>query len=162
MNQNWMEKLEERLDAKLAEFLKTNAYQEFLLNKEFKNERSISLTNRKKNLQTQAQNKRDKLLSLGKAVREWKERSNRAKKAGEPQLAEKADQYIKSLMKEGRVVWSELADLGQSFKEVEKEIFELSQRSQLNQPKPTLEKNWEVFQIQEELDELKRNNSFKN
>ena len=104
MNQNWTERLEEGLDAKLAEFLKANPYQEFLLKKEFQDERSISLNKRRKLLQTKAQEQRGRLLSLAKTVREWNERSRRAREAGEQKLANKADQYIKNLMKEGRVL----------------------------------------------------------
>ncbi len=159
MTHKWMEKLEEVLDEKLETFLGANPYQELLLKKEFKTNRSLSLHKRREHLQKKAQSHREKLLSLAKLVKEWRDRSNRAKAAGETQLASKADQYVKSLMKKGKALWSELVDIGELFQEIEKEIFELSE---VSNPEQDLEEDWKVFQIEEELNQLKRNNSFKN
>jgi hypothetical protein len=57
-------------------------------------------------------------------------------------------------MEKGRSLWSELDQLGNSFKDIEQKLFALSQQS--NRDNSTLENDWSRFEAQQELQELKR------
>ncbi len=56
-------------------------------------------------------------------------------------------------MNQGRALWADLEDLGRRFNEVERQLQELQQQK----PSPsTLEKDWALFEAEQELEQLRR------
>ena len=91
-------------------------------------------------------------------MRAWRSRVERARAAGAADLAGRAEQHLTSLMNQGRALWADLEDLGRRFNEVErqlKELHELHQQKQTPSPS-TLEKDWALFEAEQELDQLRR------
>ena len=88
-------------------------------------------------------------------MRGWRSRVDRAKAAGAADLAERAEQHLSSLMNQGRALWTDLEDLGRRFSEVERQLMELRRQQQTPSPS-TLEKDWALFEAQQELDQLRR------
>ena len=88
-------------------------------------------------------------------MRAWHSRVHLAKAAGAADLAERAEQHLNILMNQGRVVWADLEDLGRRFNEVERQLKELQQQQETPSPS-TLEKDWALFEAEQELDQLRR------
>ncbi len=155
MTNDWIDNLEAKLNKKLSDFLRENPYQANLLNKSISNDFIRSLKKQKEYIRNNAKEYRKQLLSLAEDIREWQQRSIRARKAGEVDLANRADKYVNKLKEEGRTLWIDLTQLGDRFKKIEKLTVELSKKdSELNQ-KPNLEKAWDQFEINQELNKLK-------
>ena len=154
MSTTWLDELERNLEERLTTFLKENPYQELLLRQQHQKDLYQSLLHQRQQLQKEAKQQRQKLLELAANVREWNARSKRAKEAEAYLLADRADQHIAELMGKGRRLWSELDQLGNSFKDIEQKLFALSQQS--NRDNSTLENDWSTFEAQQELQELKR------
>ena len=56
-------------------------------------------------------------------------------------------------MNQGRALWADLEDLGRRFNEVERQLQELQKQT----PSPsTLEKDWALFEAEQELEQLRR------
>ena len=79
----------------------------------------------------------------------------RARTAGAADLAERAEQHLTSLMNQGRALWVDLEDLGRRFNEVERQLQELQQQKHTPSPS-TLEKDWALFETEQELEQLRR------
>ena len=87
---NWLEQLERELDQRLAAFLSQNPVQEQLFRQQHQLDRARSLQRQRQQLQQDAEEQRKQLLALAADVRAWTERTERAKRAGEKQLSQRA------------------------------------------------------------------------
>ena len=152
---SWLEQLERELDARLSAFLRNNPVQDHLFNEQHLKDRAAALQRQRQQLQSEAKHQRQQLLQLAEDVRGWRSRVDRAKAAGAADLAERAEQHLSSLMNQGRALWTDLEDLGRRFSEVERQLMELRRQQQTPSPS-TLEKDWALFEAQQELDQLRR------
>lgn len=166
---NWLEELEERLNQTLEGFLKANPQQEALLAEQAARERQQQLRRDRLTLKTEAELQRQGLLRLAEDIRSWQERVARAKQVGADDLAGRAEAHVATLMDQGRARWQTLAELGERFTAVERELRELATGEG---PKPSpaaagstpgagasrsdLEADWAAFETQQELENLRR------
>ena len=163
---NWLDQLEARLDETLDGFLKANPQQEALLAEQAARERQQRLRRDRVTLKTEAELQRQGLLRLAEDIRSWQERVKRARGAGALDLAGRAEAHIATLMEQGRARWQTLAELGERFAAVERELRELATAAApqttagpTKEPKPrgtVLEADWAAFETQQELEELRR------
>jgi len=156
---NWLDQLEARLDATLEGFLQANPQQEALLAEQDARERQERLRRDRLTLKTEAELQRQGLLRLAEDIRSWQTRG---------------EAHITTLMEQGRARWQTLAELGERFEAVERELRELASGPP---PPPTrtpteskeagtakepggaaanLEAAWAAFETQQELDQLRR------
>ena len=152
---SWLEQLERELDARLSAFLRNNPVQDNLFSEQHLKDRATALQRQRQQLQSEAKQQRQQLLRLAEDVRAWRSRVNRARAAGADDLAERAEQHLTSLMNQGRALWADLEDLGRRFNEVELQLEELRQQEQTPSPS-TLEKDWALFEAEQELQQLRR------
>jgi hercynine metabolism protein len=153
---DWLEQLEARLEQQLEAFLRANPAQEALLQEQERLERK----QRQKQLLLQAEALRSELLQIAAEVRQWRDRSDRARNAGAADLATKADRQVAQLMERGRLRWQALEQLGQ---EVQNNTAaaaaqptaaaNTSPASSANQP---LDQAWARFELEQELEALRR------
>ena len=153
---SWLEQLERELDARLSAFLRNNPVQDQLFSEQHLKDRAGALQRQRQQLQSEAKQQRQQLLRLAEDVRAWRSRVERAKAAGATDLAVRAEQHLTSLMNQGRALWTDLEDLGRRFNEVERQLKELHQQQQTPSPS-TLEKDWALFEAEQELELLRRN-----
>ena len=152
---SWLEQLERELDARLSAFLRNNPVQDHLFSEQHLKDRAGALQRQRQQLQSEAKQQRQQLLRLAEDVRAWRSRVDRARTAGAGDLALRAEEHLSSLMNQGRSLWSDLEDLGRRFTEVEQRLKELRQQQQTPSPS-TLEKDWALFEAEQELDQLRR------
>ena len=152
---NWLDQLEQELDQRLSAFLRSNPVQEELFEQQHLQDRARALQRQRQQLQVEAEQQRTTLLKLAEEVRAWKERADRARKADAADLASRAEQHLSGLMDQGRCLWSDLADLGRRFDEVELQLKNLNRQQQTPSPS-TLEKDWALFEQDQELERLRR------
>ena len=152
---SWLEQLERELDARLSAFLRNNPVQDHLFNEQHLKDRAIALQRQRQQLQSEAKQQRQQLLQLAEDVRAWRSRVDRAKGAGAADLAMRAEQHLASLMNQGRALWADLEDLGRRFNEVEGQLEQLRRQQQTPSPS-TLEKDWALFEAEQELEQLRR------
>ena len=152
---SWLEQLERELDARLSAFLRNTPVQDNLFSEQHLKDRAGALQRQRQQLQSEAKQQRQQLLSLAEDVRAWRNRVDRAKAAGANDLAERAAQHLSSLMSQGRALWADLEDLGRRFTEVEQQLKDLHQQRQTPSPS-TLEKDWALFEAEQELEQLRR------
>ena len=152
---SWLEQLERELDARLSAFLRNNPVQDQLFSEQHLKDRAGALQRQRQQLQSEAKQQRQQLLRLAEDVRAWRSRVERARAAGATDLAVRAEQHLTSLMNQGRALWTDLEDLGRRFNEVERQLKELHQQQQTPSPS-TLEKDWALFEAEQELDQLRR------
>ncbi|MCB4389436.1 hercynine metabolism protein [Synechococcus sp. MU1617] len=152
---SWLEQLERELDARLSAFLRNNPVQDNLFSEQHLKDRAGALQRQRQQLQSEAKQQRQQLLKLAEDVRAWRSRVDRARAAGAVDLAVRAEQHLTSLMNQGRTLWADLEDLGRRFTEVEKQLQELHQQQQTPSPS-TLEKDWALFEAEQELQQLRR------
>jgi len=105
---DWLEQLEARLEQQLEAFLRANPAQEALLQEQERLEHK----QRQKQLLLQAEALRSELLQIAAEVRQWRDRSDRARQAGATDLATRADRQVAQLMERGRLRWQALEQLG--------------------------------------------------
>jgi len=165
---SWLEELEARLNQQLESFLRTNPQQEALLAEQDQRDRQQRLLNARLKLRQEAELQRQGLLRLAGEIRQWQERAERARGAGAEELATKAEAHVTTLMEQGRSRWQTLAELGERFTSVERELAELTATP--SSPAPTraaesvadgmaeLEQAWRRFEAQQELEALRRRN----
>ena len=153
---SWLEQLERELDARLSAFLRNNPVQDNLFSEQHLKDRAGALQRQRQQLQGEAKQQRQQLLQLADDVRAWRSRVDRARTAGAADLAERAEQHLASLMTQGRALWADLEDLGRRFTEVEHQLETLHQQQQTPNPS-TLEKDWALFEAEQELEQLRRN-----
>ena len=152
---SWLEQLERELDARLSAFLRNNPVQDNLFSEQHLKDRASALQRQRQQLQSEAKQQRQQLLRLADDVRGWRSRVDRARAAGADDLAKRAEQHLSSLMNQGRALWADLEDLGRRFNEVERQLDELVQQQQTPSPS-TLEKDWALFEAEQELEQLRR------
>jgi len=169
---SWLDELEARLDATLQSFLRANPAQEALLAEEEARDRQRSLRRSRLDLRQEAELQRQGLLRLAGEIRQWQERVERAKAAGADDLARRANDHVATLMEQGRSRWQTLAELGERFAAVERELAELATPPPTgsgagNQAQPPgtapaaaaeghLDADWARFEAEQELEELRR------
>jgi len=151
---NWLEQLERELDQRLAAFLSKNPVQEQLFRQQHQLDRARSLQRQRVQLQQEAKELRKQLLALAADVRAWTERTERARRAGEQELSRRAEQHLNGLMDQGRSQWTDLADLGRRFKEVDQQLSELNR--QQSSGVSSLDREWALFEAEQELEQLRR------
>ncbi len=165
---SWMEELEARLNQQLESFLRANPQQEALLAEQAQRDRQQSLLQERLKLRQEAELQRQGLLRLAGEIRQWQERSERARGAGAEELAARAEAHIATLMEQGRNRWQTLAELGERFAAVERELAELTAAPTPPAPGRSgervadgmaeLEQDWRRFEAQQELEALRRRN----
>ena len=165
---SWMEELEARLNQQLESFLRANPQQEALLAEQAQRDRQQRLLNERLKLRQEAELQRQGLLRLAGEIRQWQERSDRARGAGAEELAARAEAHIATLMEQGRNRWQTLAELGERFAAVERELAELTAAPTPPAPGRSgervadgmaeLEQDWRRFEAQQELEALRRRN----
>lgn len=153
---DWLEQLEARLEQQLEAFLRANPAQEALLQEQERLERK----QRQQQLLLQAEALRSELLQIAAEVRQWRDRSDRARNAGATDLATRADRQVAQLMERGRLRWQALEQLG---REVQNNTdaaaaqptaaANTSPASSANQP---LDQAWARFELEQELEALRR------
>jgi hercynine metabolism protein len=163
-----MEELEARLNQQLESFLRANPQQEALLAEQAQRDRQQRLLNERLKLRQEAELQRQGLLRLAGEIRQWQERSERARGAGAEELAARAEAHIATLMEQGRNRWQTLAELGERFAAVERELAELTAAPTPPAPGRSgervadgmaeLEQDWRRFEAQQELEALRRRN----
>ena len=153
---SWLDDLERSLEQRLDAFLRSNPHQDVLLREQHLQDRQRSLQKRRQRLQQEAEDLRRQLLNLATEVRDWSTRCQRARDAGATDLAERADQHINTLMQQGRQLWGDLDRLGLSFRSVEEELNDLAVTNNKPSPGRSLNEDWALFEAQQELEELRR------
>ena len=158
MNHSWLDNLEEEIDSKLEEFVSTNPYQESLLVEQSEKDIDQSIHNRQQKIKESAQTLRLELLELAKTIKEWRGRAMQAQEAGAKELSERAENHLNHLMELGRSLWTKLNLLGEQFKETENQRIKLSKQSKARKECLLIEKEWANFEVQQELDLLRKKN----
>ena len=151
---NWLEQLERELDERLSAFLRNNPVQHQLFQDQHQQDRAQALQRQRQQLQQDAEQLRGQLLTLVTEVRAWTDRIDRARRAGALDLAQRAQAHLDGLMAQGRTQWSDLANLGRRFSEVEAQLQELSRQAQSS--RPGLDDDWARFEAEQELEQLRR------
>ena len=151
---NWLDQLERELDQRLSAFLRNNPVQEALFREQHQLDRARALQRQRQQLQAEAEEQRRQLLALAEEVRAWTQRTQRARQANQPDLAQRAEQHLANLMEQGRNLWTDLADLGRRFQEVDAQLTDLKQRQSAS--RSTLDADWAQFEAEQELEQLRR------
>ena len=151
---NWLEQLERELDERLSAFLRNNPVQNQLFQDQHQQDRAQALQRQRQQLQQDAEQMRGQLLTLVTEVRAWTDRIDRARRAGALDLAQRAQAHLDGLMAQGRTQWTDLANLGRRFSEVEAQLQELSRQAQSS--RPGLDDDWAMFEAEQELEQLRR------
>ena len=165
---SWLDELEARLNQQLESFLRANPQQEALLAEQAQRDRQQRLLHERLKLRQEAELQRQGLLRLAGEIRQWQERSERARGAGAEELAARAEAHIATLMEQGRNRWQTLAELGERFAAVERELADLTAAPTPPAPGRSgervadgmaeLEQDWRRFEAQQELEALRRRN----
>ena len=150
---NWLEQLERELDQRLSAFLSQNPVQEQLFNSNTWLT-GFDLCSANGSSCNRSGGAAKQLLALAADVRAWTERTKRARRAGEQELSRRAEQHLNGLMDQGRSQWTDLADLGRRFKEVDQQLSDLSR--QQSSKSSSLEQDWALFEAEQELEQLRR------
>jgi hercynine metabolism protein len=163
-----MEELEARLNQQLESFLRANPQQDALLAEQAQRDKQQRLLHERLKLRQEAELQRQGLLRLAGEIRQWQERSERARGAGAEELAARAEDHIATLMEQGRNRWQTLAEQGERFAAVERELAELTAAPTPPAPGRSgervadgmaeLEQDWRRFEAQQELEALRRRN----
>jgi hercynine metabolism protein len=154
---DWLEQLEARLEQQLEAFLRANPAQEALLNEQERREQQ----QRQRQQLLQAEALRSELLQIAAEVREWRDRSERARNAGAADLAAKADQQVAQLMERGRLRWQALEQLGQAVRNntAPSAASQAKAAGNTNPSTPAhdpLDQAWARFEVDQELEALRR------
>ena len=151
---NWLEQLERELDERLSAFLRNNPVQNQLFQDQHQQDRAQALQRQRQQLQQDAEQMRGQLLTLVTEIRAWTDRIDLARRAGALDLAQRAQAHLDGLMAQGRTQWTDLANLGRRFSEVEAQLQELSRQAQSS--RPGLDDDWARFEAKQELEQLRR------
>lgn len=150
----WFDDLEARLNQQLEAFLQANPAQQARLQEQEARDRQEQLNRNRLQLQQQAQQLRQTLLDLAGEIRQWQERTAKARAAGASDLAAKAQAHVDGLMLQGRQHWQQLAELGARFAGVEADLERL--RTAAQPSSSDLDADWSVFEADQDLQQLKR------
>jgi len=152
---SWLEQLERELDKRLSEFLRNNPTQDQLFQDQHQQDRASALKRQRRQLQQDAEEQRRQLLDLADQVKDWRERIQRADRAGATDLADRARHHLDQLMTQGRHLWSDLENLGRRFEEVDGQLAELS-RQPASANRKDLDRDWAMFEAEQELKRMRR------
>ena len=152
---SWLEQLERELDKRLSEFLRNNPTQDQLFQDQHQQDRASALKRQRRQLQKDAEEQRRQLLDLADQVKDWRERIQRADRAGATDLADRARHHLDQLMTQGRHLWSDLENLGRRFEEVDGQLAELS-RQPASANRKDLDRDWAMFEAEQELKRMRR------
>ena len=157
MSPTWLDNLERSLEERLEQFLSSNPSQDQLLRQQHLQDRQRDLQNRRGHQQLQAKDLRRQLLTLAEQVQAWTNRGEKARKVGALELAQRADQHVVGLTQQGRKLWEEFEALGLQFAEIEEQLNSLKTQEQQSSSRRSLDEDWALFEAQQELEELRRN-----
>ena len=160
MTPTWLDQLERKLEERLDAFLSSNPDQDRLLQEQHLQDRQRDLNSRRDQMQIQARDLRRQLLSLAEQVQAWGERTQKARNAGAEDLALRAEKHVNSLMDQGRDLWNELEELGQSFRDLDQRISGLNRKVSQQRDHRSLDEDWALFEAHQELEELRRRQGF--
>ena len=160
MTPTWLDQLERKLEERLDAFLSSNPDQDRLLQEQHLQDRQRDLNSRRDQMQIQARDLRRQLLSLAEQVQAWGERTQKARNAGAEDLALRAEKHVNSLMDQGRDLWNELEELGQSFRDLDQRISGLNRKVSQQKGHRSLDEDWALFEAHQELEELRRRQGF--
>ena len=152
---SWLEQLERELDKRLSEFLRNNPTQDQLFQDQHQQDRASALKRQRRQLQQDAEEQRRQLLYLADQVKDWRERIQRADRAGATDLADRARHHLDQLMTQGRHLWSDLENLGRRFEEVDGQLAELSSQP-ASANRKDLDRDWAMFEAEQELKRMRR------
>ena len=156
MSPTWLDQLEQNLEERLDAFLPSNPDQDSLLQEQHLQDRQRDLSSRRDLMQIQARELRRRLLSLAEQVQAWGERTKKARNAGADDLALRAEKHVRTLMDQGRDLWSELDELGRNFRDLDKQISSLNQKASQQRGHRSLDEDWALFEAHQELEDLRR------
>ena len=157
MESSWWQRLELELEQQFDRFLSDHPNQKELLDQEHWNEQQRRKHHRLLGIDQEAQDLRQRLLKLSKDISAWSERVKRAREAGAHDLAGKAETHLSHLMGQGRAQWQALAALGEEAESLQRELAATQQAPKSKTgTTANLEKEWEDFEAQLELDKIKR------
>jgi len=151
----WLEQLERELDKRLSEFLRNNPVQDQLFQDQHQQDRAAALKRQRQQLQQDAEEQRQQLLELADQVKAWRDRIQRADRAGATDLADRARDHLDQLMTQGRHLWSDLENLGRRFEEVDAQFAELN-RQPPSANRKDLDRDWAMFEAEQELKRMRR------
>ena len=151
----WLEQLERELDKRLSEFLRNNPVQDQLFQDQHQQDRAAALKRQRQQLQQDAEEQRQQLLELADQVKAWRDRIQRADRAGATDLADRARDHLDRLMTQGRHLWSDLENLGRRFEEVDAQFAELN-RQPPSANRKDLDRDWAMFEAEQELKRMRR------
>jgi len=156
---DWLEQLEARLEQQLEAFLRANPAQEALLNEQARRDQQ----QRQHQQLLQAEALRSELLQIAAEIRQWRDRSAKARSAGAADLAAKADQQVAQLMERGRLRWQALEQLGQAVRnntaQAQSGAAQAKAAGSTNPGSPAhdpLDEAWARFEVDQELEALRR------
>ena len=154
---DWLEQLEARLEQQLEAFLRANPAQEALLNEQARRDQQ----QRQRQQLLQAEALRSELLQIAAEVREWRDRSAKARSAGAADLAAKADRQVAQLMERGRLRWQTLEELGQAVRNntAPSATSQAKAAGNTNPGSPAhnpLDQAWARFEVDQELEALRQ------
>ena len=92
-------------------------------------------------------------------MRDWRERIQRADQAGATDLADRARRHMDELMTQGRTLWSDLENLGRRFEEVDGQLNALNRQPESANRKD-LDRDWALFEAEQELKRMRRDAGF--
>ncbi|AII42135.1 hypothetical protein KR100_01770 [Synechococcus sp. KORDI-100] len=153
---SWLDQLERELDARLSAFLRSNPNQERLFRDQHLKDRADALRRQRIQLKSEADVQRQQLLDLAADVRAWRDRMERARRAGADDLASRASNHLDGLMQQGRHLWSDLDALGRRFSEVDCQLEQLGEEEAMASRPADLDKDWAMFEAEQELEEMRR------
>ena len=156
MSPTWLDQLEQNLEERLDAFLHSNPDQDRLLQEQHLQDRQRDLSSRRDLMQIQARDLRRQLLSLAEQVQAWGERTKKARNARADDLALRAEKHVQTLMDQGRDLWNELDELGLNFRDLDQQISSLNQKASQQRGHRSLDKDWALFEAQQELEDLRR------
>ena len=151
----WLEQLERELDKRLSAFLRNNPVQDQLFQDQHQQDRAAALKRQRRQLQQDAEEQRQQLLELADQVKAWRDRIQRADRAGATDLADRARQHLDQLMTQGRNLWSDLENLGRRFEEVDAQFADLN-RQPPSANRKDLDRDWAMFEAEQELKRMRR------
>ncbi len=158
MNNEWFIRLERLFKQKFQDLPHWNGHNNY---SEISNEEVIldELIKEKEKSKTQAYKLRKDLLNISENIKEWKSLHEKAKASNANELAKKASDQIKNLMKKGENLWTELDQTGKKFRKIESNIRDFS--GQVAQNSNIYEHEWIRLETELELDRLRQKNDLR-
>lgn len=158
MSASWFDDLTRELERQLEVFLDDHPSQRQLLEQEEQAEAQRRRQRRLLEIAAAADRERQRLLTLSREIRQWRERVDRARSAAAADLADRAEEHLGRLMGQGREAWQALEALGEEDARLRAE---LNRREAPPEPAASgtgdqLEQDWAAFEADQELQELRR------